>query len=317
MTIRGKVAIITGAGKGIGRGIARAYASEGAKLVLVSRTLAQVEDAANEARVAGAEASAIAVDVASPDDVRRMVEHTLERFLRVDVLVNNAAILGPVGPLHLNDAEHWAQAININVTGLMLCCHAVLPHMIGQGGGKIINLSGAGVTRVSETISAYGTSKAAVVRFTETLALEMLPHNVGVNALGPGQIDTDLLDPMASEDSLIEPAMGAMVRRTKSGRGAPARRGRRARRVARLGRLRRPFRAAHLRDSGRLARARPAHSPDHGLRPVHPQVQRLVGVGRNWETCKAAPAVGATGGFQTRPYKGTSSCTQPVLAGVT
>ena len=221
MTIRGKVAIITGAGKGIGRGIARAYASEGAKLVLVSRTLAHVEDAANEARVAGAEASAIAVDVASPDDVRRMVEHTLERYSRVDVLVNNAAILGPVGPLHLNDAEHWAQAININVTGLMLCCHAVLPHMIGQGGGKIINLSGAGVTRASETISAYGTSKAAVVRLTETLALEMLPHNVSVNALGPGQIDTDLLDPMASEDSLIEPAMGAMVRRTKSGRGAP------------------------------------------------------------------------------------------------
>ena len=221
MTIRGKVAIITGAGKGIGRGIARAYASEGAKLVLVSRTLAHVEDAANEARVAGAEASAIAVDVASPDDVRRMVEHTLERFSRVDVLVNNAAILGPVGPLHMNDAEHWAQAININVTGLMLCCHAVLPHMIGQGGGKIINLSGAGVTRASETISAYGTSKAAVVRLTETLALEMLPHNVSVNALGPGQIDTDLLDPMASEDSLIEPAMGAMVRRTKSGRGAP------------------------------------------------------------------------------------------------
>ena len=221
MTLRSKVAIITGAGKGIGRGIARAYASEGAKLVLVSRTLAQVEDAANEARAAGAEASAIAVDVASPDDVRRMVEHTLERYSRVDVLVNNAAILGPVGPLHLNDAEHWAQAININVTGLMLCCHAVLPHMIGQGGGKIINLSGAGVTRASETISAYGTSKAAVVRLTETLALEMLPHNVSVNALGPGQIDTDLLDPMASEDSLIEPAMGAMVRRTKSGRGAP------------------------------------------------------------------------------------------------
>ena len=220
MTLRGKSAIITGAGKGIGRGIARAYANEGAKLVLVSRTLAQVEEAAEEARAAGADAYALAVDVSSPDDVRRMVEHTVDLCSRVDVLVNNAAILGPVGPLHLNDAEHWAQAININVTGLMLCCHAVLPHMIEQGGGKIINLSGAGVTRASETISAYGTSKAAVVRFTETLALEMQPHNVSVNALGPGQIDTELLDPMASDDSLIEPVMGAMVRRTKSGRGA-------------------------------------------------------------------------------------------------
>ena len=219
MTLSGKSAIITGAGKGIGRGIARAYANEGANLVLVSRTLAQVEEAAEEARAAGAEASALAVDVSNPGDVRRMVEHTLDRYSRVDVLVNNAAILGPVGPLHLNDAEHWAQAININVTGLMLCCHAVLPHMIEQGGGKIINLSGAGVTRASETISAYGTSKAAVVRFTETLALEMQPHNVSVNALGPGQIDTELLDPMASDDSLIEPVMGAMVQRTKSGRG--------------------------------------------------------------------------------------------------
>ena len=221
MTLRGKAAIITGAGKGIGRGIARAYASEGAKLVLVSRTLGQVESAAEEARASGAEASALAVDVANPDNVRRMVDHTLERYSRVDVLVNNAAILGPVGPLHLNDADHWTQAININVTGLMLCCHAVLPHMIEQGGGKIINLSGAGVTRASETISAYGASKAAVVRFTETLALEMLPHNVSVNALGPGQIDTELLDPMAGDDSLIEPVMGAMVRRTKSGKGAP------------------------------------------------------------------------------------------------
>ena len=220
MTLSGKAAIITGAGKGIGRGIARAYAAEGAKLVLVSRTLAQVEEAAEEARSAGAEASALAVDVSNPDDVRRMVDHTLELYSRVDVLVNNAAILGPVGPLHLNDAEHWAQAININVTGLMLCCHAVLPHMIEQGGGKIINLSGAGVIRASETISAYGTSKAAVVRFTETLALEMLPHNVSVNALGPGQIDTELLDPMAGDDSLIEPVMGAMVQRTKSGKGA-------------------------------------------------------------------------------------------------
>ena len=220
MTLSGKAAIITGAGKGIGRGIARAYADEGAKLVLVSRTLAQVEEAAEEARAAGAEASALAVDVSNPSDVRRMVDHTLELYSRVDVLVNNAAILGPVGPLHLNDAAHWAQAININVTGLMLCCHAVLPHMIEQGGGKIINLSGAGVTRASETISAYGTSKAAVVRFTETLALEMLPHNVSVNALGPGQIDTELLDPMAGDDSLIEPVMGAMVQRTKSGRGA-------------------------------------------------------------------------------------------------
>ena len=220
MKLSGKVAIITGAGRGIGRGIAEAYAREGANLVLASRTPAQVEGAAREAHALGVEAIAIAVDVAESKDVRRMVDETLERFSRVDVLVNNAAILGPVGPLHSNDMRHWAEAMRINVTGLVTCCHAVLPAMMEQGGGKIINLSGAGVTRPSETISAYGTSKAAVIRFTETLALEMRPHNISVNALGPGQIDTALLDPMASDDSLIEPVMGAMVRRTKSGQGA-------------------------------------------------------------------------------------------------
>ncbi len=220
MKLSGRVAIITGAGRGIGRGIAEAYAREGANLVLASRTPAQVEGAAREARALGVEAIAIAVDVAESKDVRRMVDETLERFSRVDVLVNNAAILGPVGPLHSNDMRHWAEAMRINVTGLVMCCHAVLPAMMEQDGGKIINLSGAGVTRPSETISAYGTSKAAVIRFTETLALEMRPHNISVNALGPGQIDTALLDPMASDDSLIEPVMGAMVRRTKSGEGA-------------------------------------------------------------------------------------------------
>ena len=101
-----------------------------------------------------------------------------------------------------------------------MCCHAVLPAMIEQGRGKIINLSGAGVTQPSETLSAYGASKAAVIRFTETLAVEMRPHNIFVNALGPGQIDTSLLDPMASDESLVAPVMQSHVRNTRSGHGA-------------------------------------------------------------------------------------------------
>ncbi len=220
MKLQDKVAIIIGAGRGIGRGIVDAFAKDGAKLVLVSRTLEQIEAAAQEVRNLGADAIAISVDVADPDDVERMVVQTLDRFSRIDILVNNAAVLGPVGPLQTNDMRQWADAMRINVTGLAMCCHAVLPAMIEQGGGKIINLSGAGVTQPSETLSAYGTSKAAVIRFTETLAIEMRPHNICVNALGPGQIDTTFLDPMATDESLVAPVMRSHVQNTKSGRGA-------------------------------------------------------------------------------------------------
>ncbi len=221
MKLKDRVAIITGAGRGIGRGIALAFAAEGARLVLVSRTRGQVEDAARQAREAGAEAMALAVDVTQPDQVEGMVKEALARFSRVDILVNNAGILGPVGPLHTNDMRHWADTISTNLVGLALCCHAVAPVMMAQRGGKIINLSGAGVARPSPTLSAYGASKAAVVRLTETLALELKPYNISVNALGPGQIDTSLLDGVVQAgEGMVAPDFLAMVRRTRSGQGA-------------------------------------------------------------------------------------------------
>ena len=216
-----KVAIITGAGRGIGRGIATAFAREGARLVLVSRTAAQIEQAAQEARGAGADAMAVPADITVPLDVRRIVDLAIERYSRVDVLVNNAGLLGPLGPFADNDMEHWAETMRVNVIGLAACCSAVLPGMIRQGGGKIINLSGAGVARPSQTLSAYGTSKAAVIRFTETLALEVRRHHIWVNALGPGQIDTELLEPVIhAEDGAVDADFSANVRRTKSGHGA-------------------------------------------------------------------------------------------------
>ena len=221
MKLRDKVAIITGAGRGIGRGIAQAYAKEGARLVLVSRTASEVEEAARDAREAGADAVALSVDVAEPDDVERMVEQTLARHSRVDVLVNNAAIIGPVGPHHTNDMRHWADAVRINVIGLALCSRAVLFPMMEQGGGKIINLSGAGLTRPLATVGAYCTSKAAVARFTENLALEVQEYNISVNSLSPGQIDTQMLDAVAAaEEGMVDPDFQAMVRRTRSGQGA-------------------------------------------------------------------------------------------------
>ncbi len=198
-----------------------AFAREGANVVLVARTATQVEDAAAEACRAGAEALAVPADITKRDDVSRIVERTLEQYSRIDILVNNAAILGPLGPFAGNDMDHWAATMELNVTALAYCCSAVLPGMISQGSGKIINLSGSGVTGPSQTLSAYGTSKAAVIRFTETLAIEVRKHNIWVNALGPGQIDTELLDPvMSAEDGAIDPTFAAHVRKTKAGGGA-------------------------------------------------------------------------------------------------
>ena len=221
MELQDKVSIITGAGKGIGRAIANAYAREGAKLVLISRTLEDVEKVAQEITAFGLEPLPLSIDVSKPDEVNTMLESSIDKFGSIDILVNNAAILGPVGPFISNDMVEWAETFNINVTGLALCCKAVLPGMIKQNYRKIINLSGAGVNRCSPTLSAYGVSKAAVIRFTETLALELKGTNITVNALGPGQIDTQLLDAIVDAGSeLVEPLMFNMVKNTKSGRGA-------------------------------------------------------------------------------------------------
>lgn len=221
MNLQDKVAIITGAGRGIGRGIAREFARQGVHLVLVSRTLSQVKEAAIEASNMGVEAIPLEIDVANPEDTHRMVVEAIDRFNRIDILVNNAAVIHPVGPFWTNDMKEWAKTIEINVTGLALCCSAVLPSMIEKRSGKIINLSGAGVSGPSETLSAYGTSKAAVIRFSETLANEVKDYNIFVNSLGPGQIDTSMLDAATdvSED-MVNPRFLAQVRKTKSGYGA-------------------------------------------------------------------------------------------------
>ena len=221
MKLSDKVAIVTGAGRGIGRGIAGAFAREGANLVLVARNMRQVEEAAQETRNLGVDAIALSVDVADPAQVRSMVDQTLAHYSRVDILVNKAAIMGPVGSLQINDMQQWADTIRINVTGLALCCQAVIPAMIEAGGGSIINLSGTGVVGPAPTLSACSTSKAAVIRFTETLALEVRKHNICVNALGPGQIDTQFLDAIAeAEDGVVQPESKAGVLRTRAGQGA-------------------------------------------------------------------------------------------------
>ena len=189
-----RVALITGAGRGIGRAIALAYAKAGANLSLSARTRRELEHTAQEAEALGARTFISTTDVADPAQVDKMMQQTLEQFSTIDILVNNAGVAGPIGPLHENDVSAWIQAIQINLIGTYLCCRAVLPMMLKQNRGKIINLSGAGATEAWRDLSAYGASKVAVVRLTETLALELAGTNVQINAMGPGSVHTQMWD---------------------------------------------------------------------------------------------------------------------------
>ena len=190
MKLSNKIAIITGAGRGIGRAIAIAFAKEGAKVSLVARTVSELEETAQLIEEYGSQSIVIPTDVTEPGSVTAMVQETISRYGRVDILVNNAGVSGPIGPLQDNRIDDWIKTIQVNVIGPYLCCKSVVPLMTNQGGGKIINLAGAGANNAWANLSAYCTSKAGVVRMTEVLALELENKNIQVNALGPGSIHT-------------------------------------------------------------------------------------------------------------------------------
>ena len=186
MRLENQVALITGAGRGIGRAIALAYAREGARLALAARTMSELEETARQAEALGAPTCLIPTDVTEQTEVEEMVKRTLERFSTLDILVNNAGLVGPVGPLQNNDVADWTRTIQVNIIGVFLCCRAALPVMISRNRGKIINLYGGR----GRNLSSYGASKVAVADITATLALELEGKNIQVNGLSPGSIDT-------------------------------------------------------------------------------------------------------------------------------
>ena len=217
MQLQNRVALITGAGRGIGRAIALAYAHEGARLVLSARSADELESTAQETREAGAETLVIQADVADRGQVDEMVERALDGFSTIDILVNNAGIHGPTGPLDSNEVAGWIRTFEVNVFGLFYCCRAVIPLMEEGGGGKIINISG----ETRRNASAYGGSKAAVVNLTEILALELAESDIQVNALGPGSIHTRMWENTRDDALAIGDAeLYEIGRRVTSGGGA-------------------------------------------------------------------------------------------------
>jgi len=190
--LKDKVAIITGGGRGIGEAIALAFAREGARLVLAARTVPELERVAGKVKDLGGSAQVVPADVASRQAVDRMIATALDGFGQVDILVNAAGVYGPIGLLWESDPEEWVQALEVNLLGTFFACHAVLPGMIRRRQGCIINFSGGGATSPLPRFTAYGVSKTAVVRLTETLAEEVRGFNIRVNAIAPGMVDTSL-----------------------------------------------------------------------------------------------------------------------------
>lgn len=193
----GNVAIITGANQGLGLEISRKYVNAGASVFICARSgdlLAKSQKELASGLVAGQAVEMMPTDVSDAGSVDKLVKAALKRFGRIDILVNNAGIYGPMGPVEKVDWAQWIRAIEINLFGSILMCRAVLPAMKERQHGKIIQLSGGGATNPTPNISAYAASKAAIVRFSETLAGEVSNFNIDVNAIAPGALNTRLLD---------------------------------------------------------------------------------------------------------------------------
>jgi 3-oxoacyl-[acyl-carrier protein] reductase len=194
-TLAGEVAIVTGAGRGIGRTIAEWFAAEGADLVLVSRTLAEVDELAARLTAAhGIRALGQSVDVARPDEVATAISESVSVLGPISIAIANAAILGPVGFLADTDPARWAHTLEVNIGGTANVVRCVLPSMVEHRRGRIVTLSGGGVggPRPAERVSAYVASKAAVVALTEVVARE-LPAGVTINAVAPGAVPTTFM----------------------------------------------------------------------------------------------------------------------------
>ncbi|ESS71606.1 (S)-1-phenylethanol dehydrogenase Ped [Methyloglobulus morosus KoM1] len=195
--LSGKVAIITGANQGFGLEVARKYVLAGADVMLCARNTALLRDAQDDlVKLAETDQKifAKAADVSVEYDVQALVSETISQLGGCDILVNNAGIYGPKGEIEEVDWSEWIKAIEINVYGSILMCRAILPHFKAQGYGKIIQLSGGGATNPIPRISAYAVSKAAIVRFAETLAEEVRGTGIDVNAIAPGALNTRMLD---------------------------------------------------------------------------------------------------------------------------
>jgi len=193
--LEGQVAIVTGAARGIGRGIARRLAQEGARVVVWDR-----EPAAFDAAASGFEPAAVeAVDIAALASVERAFGATMARTGRVDILINNAGVNGPVAPVWEYPPDAWERVLAVDLTGVFYCCRVAVPVMRAAGYGRIVNVSSITGKEGSAGIAAYAAAKAGVIGFTKSLARELVGSGVLVNCIAPVITETDLFREMTPE----------------------------------------------------------------------------------------------------------------------
>jgi NAD(P)-dependent dehydrogenase (short-subunit alcohol dehydrogenase family) len=201
--LEGKVAIVTGASKGIGEAIARGLAHAGAKVVVSSRKLDGVEPVALAIEQEGGEALAIQAHMGYPEQVGALVAQTMGKWGRIDIAVNNAGTNPHFGPLLTADEGQLEKILDVNLKGYFRLCKEVVPHMEEQGGGKIINITSVAGIRPGSGMGAYSISKAGVIMLTKVLASELGPHNIQVNAVAPGLIKTKFSQVLWQNEDLL------------------------------------------------------------------------------------------------------------------
>ena len=210
----GKVAVITGASRGIGEGIAQAFASAGAKVVLCSRKQADLEKVAEKIKTSGGDAFVVAAHAGRIDDLKMLVQKSVEHYGRIDILVNNAGTNPAFGPILNVDEKIWDKIFEINLRGFFFLSKEVSSVMSDKGGGVIINMASVAGIKPGMGLGAYSVSKAGVIMMTRVLAQEWTGMNIRVNAIAPGVIKTKFAEALYSSPELTEEIMrGISIKR--------------------------------------------------------------------------------------------------------
>ncbi|GAC1567906.1 MAG: SDR family oxidoreductase [Ktedonobacteraceae bacterium] len=227
MLLKDRVAVITGGGRGIGRAIALAYAREGARLVLASRSVEGLEETQRMVAGEGGDALVLPTDISNVESVAALAQKAREHFGRVDILVNNSGIAGPTAPLWKITPDDWEATFAVNVRGTFLCCRAFLPMMIEQSSGSIIILGSMTGKRPLLGRTPYSASKLALVGLARTLAWETGPYGIRVNVISPGPVEGERIEMVIRKQAEVQgisinEARQAFLRASPLGRLVPA-----------------------------------------------------------------------------------------------
>ena len=199
----GKISIVTGSAMGIGREIALRLARDGSDVAVVDLEREAGQEVVEEIQSMGRKSLFLEVDVSRWDEVRGMVDKVLRNFNKVDILVNNAGIVGPVQPVWEYPVEDWDRVMDINMKGTFLCCKATLPPMLKRESGRIVNIASISGKEGNPRMSAYSSSKAAVIAFTKALAKEVVQQDILVHCVAPALIETRMVEIMGEEQRQI------------------------------------------------------------------------------------------------------------------